>query len=98
VSNAALGAAALAALAIVAWRLVQRSRFRRGLRVSRITAEELRELIGRGANPFIVDLRHAVDALTDARVIPGAVRLTPDELSARYQEIPRDRDVILYCT
>ena len=97
-TNAALGVAALAALAIVGWRLAQRRRFRRGLRVSRITVEDLRELIDPGVNPFIVDLRHPVDVLTDARVIPGAVRLTPDELSARYQEIPRDRDVILYCT
>jgi hypothetical protein len=113
ITNAALGVAALAgnrrspslgaatglaALAIVGWRLVQRRRFRRGLQMSRITAEDLRELIDRGLNPFIVDLRHAVDVLTDARVIPGAVRLTSDELSARFQEIPRDRDVILYCT
>lgn len=97
-TNAALGAAALAALAIVAWRVVQRQRFRRGLRISRITPEDLRELIEQRVNPFIVDLRHAVDVLPDSRVIPGAVRFTPDELSARYGEIPRDRDVILYCT
>jgi membrane protein DedA with SNARE-associated domain len=97
-ANAALGVALLAALAIVAWRLKQRRRFRRELRMSRITPEDLRELIDRGLNPFIVDLRHTVDVLADARVIPGAIRLTPDELSARYDEIPRDREVILYCT
>jgi membrane protein DedA with SNARE-associated domain len=98
VTNAALGGAALAALAIVAWRVVQRRRFRRSLRISRITPEDLRELIEHRVNPFIVDLRHPVDLLPDPRVIPGAVRFTPDELSARYGEIPRDRDVILYCT
>jgi membrane protein DedA with SNARE-associated domain len=97
-SSAALGVAALAALAIVGWRVEQRRRFRRGLRTSRITPEDLRELLEKGANPFIVDLRHAVDMLRDPRVIPGAVRLTPDELSARYGELPRDRDIILYCT
>ena len=97
-SNAALGVALLAALAIVAWRVEQRRRFRRGLRMSRIAPEDLRELIDQGLNPFIVDLRHAIDLLPDARVIPGAIRLTPDELSARYDEIPRDREVILYCT
>ena len=97
-TSAVLGVAALAALAIVAWRLVQRRRFRRDLRMSRITVEDLRELIDRGVKPFIVDLRHAVDVMTDGRVIPGAVRLTPDELSARFKEIPRNRDVILYCS
>lgn len=97
-ANAALGVALLAAVAIVGWRLEQRRRFRRGLRISRIAPEDLRELIEQRGNPFIVDLRHAVDLLLDARVIPGAIRLTPDDLSARYDEIPRDRDVILYCT
>jgi membrane protein DedA with SNARE-associated domain len=97
-ANAALGVAFVAALAIIGWRVEQRRRFRRELRISRITPEELRELIEQGLKPFIVDLRHAVDALPDGRVIPGAVRLTPDELSARYEEIPRDREVVLYCT
>ena len=97
-ANAALGVALLAALAIVGWRVEQRRRLRRGLRMSRITPDDLRELIDRGSNPFIVDLRHTVDLVADARVIPGAIRLTPDELSARYDEIPRDREVILYCT
>jgi membrane protein DedA with SNARE-associated domain len=97
-SNASVGAAVLAALAIVAWRVEQRRRFRRDVRMSRITAVELRDLIERGENPLIVDLRHALDALPDPRVIPGAVRLTPDELSARQHQIPRDREIILYCT
>ncbi len=93
-----MGAALLAALAIVGWRIAQRRTFRRELRVARITPEDLHELIEQGLNPFIVDLRHEIDALPDARVIPGAMRLTPAELSARYLEIPHDRDVILYCT
>jgi rhodanese-related sulfurtransferase len=45
-----------------------------------------------------VDLRHALDFLPDPRMLPGAIRITPDELEQRYQEIPRDREVILYCT
>lgn len=31
-------------------------------------------------------------------VIPGAVHMSPEELERRSPEIPRDRDVILYCT
>jgi rhodanese-related sulfurtransferase len=30
--------------------------------------------------------------------LPGAVRLTPDKLVELSDEIPRDRDIILYCT
>lgn len=31
-------------------------------------------------------------------VIPGAVHMSPEDLERRSPEIPRDRDVILYCT
>jgi membrane protein DedA with SNARE-associated domain len=97
-TSATLGVAVLAALAIVAWRFQQRRAFREGVRLARIAPEDLRDLIERGQSPLIVDLRHAVDVLSDPRVIPGAIRLTPDELSARHAEIPRDREIILYCT
>lgn len=48
--------------------------------------------------PFIVDLRHPLDYLPDPRVLPGAVRVSPAELTLHEGLIPRDRDVILYCT
>jgi rhodanese-related sulfurtransferase len=48
--------------------------------------------------PYIVDLRHPLDYLPDPRVLPGAVRIGPTELEAMADQIPRDRDVILYCT
>ena len=51
-----------------------------------------------GQNPYIVDLRHPLDYLPDPRVLPGAIPLSPETLMLRSGEIPRDRDVILYCT
>ena len=48
--------------------------------------------------PFIVDLRHPLDYLPDPRVLPGAIRISPGEIAAQSEVIPRDRDVILYCT
>jgi rhodanese-related sulfurtransferase len=30
--------------------------------------------------------------------IPGALRIPPDELASHLVELPRDRDVIAYCT
>lgn len=47
---------------------------------------------------MIVDLRHALDFGADSVVIPGAVHMSPDALERHWHEIPRDRDVILYCT
>jgi len=46
----------------------------------------------------VVDLRNALEREGDAAALPGAIVLTPDELDERHHEIPRDRDVILYCT
>lgn len=93
-----VGVALLAATAIVVRRYVQRRRFQQVMRTDRITPTELRDLIDLSQKPFVVDLRHSLDALSDPRIIPGAVRLNPDELSARHNEIPRDREIILYCS
>jgi hypothetical protein len=94
----ALGFAVIAALGIMAWRYYRKRRFQYELNVARITPEELLELIEAQQAPYIVDLRHPLDMLADPRIIPGAIRMTPDELSARQHEIPRDREIILYCT
>jgi hypothetical protein len=34
----------------------------------------------------------------DSVQVAGALRLTPEELEVRHEEIPRDRDIVLYCT
>ena len=48
--------------------------------------------------PFIIDLRHPLDVLTDPEVLPGALRIGPDELRMHRDEIPNDREIVLYCT
>ena len=47
---------------------------------------------------FVVDLRHRIDVEADPHTLPDALRLDADELELRHLEIPRDRDVVLYCT
>jgi rhodanese-related sulfurtransferase len=44
------------------------------------------------------DLRHPLELLPAPFTLPGALRISPEILAARDQEIPRDREVILYCT
>jgi len=46
----------------------------------------------------IVDLRHPLESLIDHTVLPSALRILPEELEQREHEIPRDREVVLYCT
>ena len=90
-----LGAALAAYVLTKFW---QRQRFLRVLRVARITPEELKERLDRGEEIVIVDLRHALDVDSEPHHIPGALHLSPDDLDARHMEIPRDRDIVLYCT
>ena len=84
--------------AYILYKYMQRRRFLRDLRVARITPEELKSMLDAGENIQIVDLRHSVEFEADPLTIPGALRLDPREIEQRQQEIPRDRDVVLYCT
>src|SRR5262249_24578043 len=80
------------------WKYVNRQLFIRKLRVARISPTELKSLLDDGREVFIVDLRHPADFEHEPRSITGALRLLPDELEMKHDQIPRDRDVILYCT
>jgi ABC-type nickel/cobalt efflux system permease component RcnA len=94
-----LGILLLALLAIyILWHFWQRQRFLRKLRVARIAPEELLRKLEAGEELMIVDLRSPLDVETEGHKLPGALRMAPEELEARHQEIPRDRDIILYCT
>jgi membrane protein DedA with SNARE-associated domain len=88
--------AALGAYLLIRW--INRQRFIRRLRIARIAPEELKAQLDAGQMVTIVDLRHRLDYESESEVIPGAIHFTPDELAARHGEIPRDRDVVLYCT
>ncbi len=85
-------------VAYIAWKYVERQLFLRQLRIARITPEELKQKLDAGEDIVIVDLRHSLEFEAGAETLPGALRLVPDELDRRHQEIPRDREVILYCT
>ncbi|MGH9405848.1 MAG: rhodanese-like domain-containing protein [Terriglobia bacterium] len=80
------------------YKYLQRRRFIRSLRIARLTPEELMEKLRRGEPLAIVDLRNKVEFQANPEKLPGAIRMSPDELQERAGEIPRDRDVVLYCT
>lgn len=91
-----LAVAGLAAYIFKKYR--QRQRFLKEITVARITPEDLRRKLDGGEDMTIVDLRHPLDFLPYPQIIGNAIRMSPDEVEARNAEIPRDRDVILYCT
>jgi membrane protein DedA with SNARE-associated domain len=82
----------------LSWKYVQRRRFIRSLRLARITPEELKQRMDAGEDVVIVDLRGSLDFEIEPRRLPGALRLSAEELQEGPLEIPRDREVVLYCT
>ena len=85
-------------LAFLVWRMLQRRAFLRSLRMSRIEPIELKSMMDSGQPVFVVDLRHPLDYLPDPRTIPGALSLTPDKLVEQADRIPRDQEIVLFCT
>jgi membrane protein DedA with SNARE-associated domain/rhodanese-related sulfurtransferase len=81
----------------IAYKYIHRQLLLRELRIARITADELKQLMDDGQEVMIVDLRQPLDIQVDPYSIPGALRMAVEELEQRHHEIPRDRDVILYC-
>jgi membrane protein DedA with SNARE-associated domain/rhodanese-related sulfurtransferase len=93
------GSVILIALALyIAVKWWQRSRFYKTLRMARISVNDLYALIQAGASPVIIDVRSATARALEPRWIPGALHVPIQEAAHRLKELPRDRDIILYCT
>jgi membrane protein DedA with SNARE-associated domain len=82
----------------IAWKFAQRQKFLHDLRIARISPAELKHMVDAGENVLVVDLRHSLDFEADPESIPGAVHLDPDDVDQFHSELPRDREIILYCT
>jgi membrane protein DedA with SNARE-associated domain len=90
-----IGAAVLPYLGV---KLVQRYLLIRFLRMVRIDAKELRELMAREPKPVVLDARSAVARKLDPRRLPGAVAVDIESPQAALVAVPPDRDVIVYCS
>jgi membrane protein DedA with SNARE-associated domain/rhodanese-related sulfurtransferase len=86
-----------AAVGLLIGRLIRRYRFRRRFATARIAPAELRGRMELGEPFYVVDLRHPTSAAADGRSFPGSVHLTPDQVVANRDQIPTDRDVVLFC-
>lgn len=82
----------------IAYRAFQRWRFRRELRINRITPEAVMALIEKRKAITIVDLRSRSDIEQDGLKIAGALAIRPEDLRSRSHEIPSNQDIILYCS
>jgi membrane protein DedA with SNARE-associated domain/rhodanese-related sulfurtransferase len=79
----------------IAWKYFQRRRFFNKLAMGRIKVTELQRMLEAGEDVVIIDVR----AISNADgPIPGALRIPLSDLAARHNEVPRDRDVVLFCS
>ena len=80
----------------IGWKFWQRKRFLKKLAVARISPAELRQKLESGEEVVVVDVRSALESEEDS--VPGALRIPLEELETRHIDIPRDRDIILFCS
>jgi membrane protein DedA with SNARE-associated domain/rhodanese-related sulfurtransferase len=94
----AFGVVAGFAVLYMSYKYFRRQRLLNDLRMARITVDELHQKQKSGEKPVILDLRSPVELEQNPSLICGAVHMTMDEIQLRQQEIPRDREIILYCS
>jgi membrane protein DedA with SNARE-associated domain/rhodanese-related sulfurtransferase len=96
-SIAFLGALVLLSI-YVAFKWWERRRFYKMLRMARISVAELHALIEGGVAPLIIDVRSPTARALEPRWIPGALHISLPDVDVHLKDLPRDRDIILYCT
>jgi rhodanese-related sulfurtransferase len=83
-------------LAIAYW--IKRAKDRRELERHSIAPEALRALLAADREVLVFDVRLPLDLLADSDIIPGARRVAPKDIEANPSLIPKEREVIVYCT
>ena len=72
--------------------------FLRRLRIARISPYDLKRQLDAGGDVAIFDLRTALDVAATPHAIPGSRWIAAETLDAHLADIPRDRDLVLYCS
>jgi membrane protein DedA with SNARE-associated domain/rhodanese-related sulfurtransferase len=82
----------------ILWKWQNRRRFLRKLRIARITPEELKRRMDAREDLIVVDLRHSLEFDAEPQTISGAVHMDPADLEEAIEVIPRDREIVLFCS
>jgi rhodanese-related sulfurtransferase len=82
---------------LVIWR-VKVAKRRRELLQHCVEAETLHDLLGPPQKVMVIDVRQPLDVLAYSEMIPGAKRVAPKEVLMNPELIPREQDVVIYCT
>jgi membrane protein DedA with SNARE-associated domain/rhodanese-related sulfurtransferase len=82
----------------IAYKYWQRHRLLHELRMARISADELRQMLDSGEAPIILDLRSSAAMEADPVLIRGAIHLRMEDVERRQHEFPQDREIVMYCS
>ncbi len=99
--NMGTGAAAVIAVILLCYigiKSVQRYMLIRFLRMSRISVDEVRDLMRKEIKPIVLDVRSLTARKLDPRRIPGAIAVNIAAPQEALSAVPTDRDVIVYCS
>lgn len=80
------------------WKYIQRKHFLHQLAITRITPEEVKHRLDAGEDLLILDLRDRFEFDAKPYSIPGTFQLPIEQLEENHHKIPRDRDIVLFCT
>jgi len=92
---AAICAAVLCLMIVIR---IKRTRDRRDVELHSITPEALHSLLTSNQDVPLYDVRQPLDLLADSEIIVGATRIPPKALLENPSLIPKDRDLVVYCT
>jgi rhodanese-related sulfurtransferase len=71
---------------------------RRDVEAHCIAPETLHSLMESAQQVLIYDVRQPLDLLAHSEIIPRAIRVPPKELLENPGLIPKDKDLVVYCT
>lgn len=89
---------ALLVLGYIAFKFWERRRFYTMLRMARISVDELHRRMEAGETPLVVDVRSHTARSLEPRHIPNALHLPMHGFEGHIRELPRDREIVLYCS
>jgi membrane protein DedA with SNARE-associated domain/rhodanese-related sulfurtransferase len=98
-----VGSAAFAILlvlfvAYLAFKWRERRRFRAAVHMARISVHDLYERMRGERAPVVVDVRSMTATTLALRRIPGALHVPVHEVGRHVEKLPRDREIVFYCT
>jgi rhodanese-related sulfurtransferase len=81
---------------VITW--AKRSKNQSELDRHSISVEQLQSMMVSGQEVLLFDVRQPLDLLAYPELIPGAKRIPPQDVLDKPSLIPRNEDIVVYCT